>query len=258
VKFLRTSRLVASFVALPLAAYFFAGLLPNATRTAHADENCAITPADLDAVTSAHAASLTAELTARKALLARTLSCAKADAQTLRDTLTNLTVSDDEKNLQSQLADKLNDALNYYDLEIARIDGSGIAGTKAIARETFTWRAANYDPLAGQVANFTFWVENQNLFSVANERLSQMRNIVSFIVQVAPNSDLQTAFANAETFVRNANDENVAAKNALLRSLPPTQSLIPIQQSLQSLSDAYKKFFEVSTIVQTLLPSTSK
>src|SRR5258708_481833 len=185
----------------------------------------------------------------------RTLSCAKNEARTLQTTLNGLTLSDDSKVLRTQLADRLNDAMNYYDLEIAKIDGAGISGTKTIAKEALAWRGANYAQLAAQVANFTFWGENQNLFTTASDRLRQMRNIVSFIVAAAPNSDLQNLLASAEALVQNANAQNRAAKDALLQSLSPDQSLALIQQSLQSLSDAYKKFFEVSKIVQVLLPA---
>jgi hypothetical protein len=85
-----------------------------------------------------------------------------------------------------------------------------------------------------------------------------MENIVALIERAAPNRDLENDLANAQTFVAAANNENQAAKSALLQSLSPDQSLAHIQQSLQSLSDAYQKFFDIATIAETLLPTRSQ
>ncbi len=242
---------IAFLITLPVAL----GIFLLVSRTARADASCVITPADLDAVTAAEAQGLVAELTARKALLTKTITCAKADVQTLEDDLNGLSTSDNAKTLQSQLSGKLGDAMNYYDLELEKVNGSGVAGTQAIAKEMLAWRASNYDPLAGQVANFILWSENQDLFSAAESRLQGIGNLVSLFTQAAPNNDLQSDFANAQALIQTASDENRAAEDALLRSLPPDQSLATIQQSLQSLSDAYQKFFDISTIVQALLPT---
>lgn len=239
-----------------VALYFLGGLFPGTLGVARADTTCTITPADLDQVTSAAALGLTAELTVRKALLTKTLSCAKSDAQALQDQLNTISTSDNAKTLQSQLAGQLGDAMNYYDLELVKVGDAGIAGTKGIAKDTLAWRAGTYDPLEKQVANFTLWAENQNLFGVAANRLTQIRNIVSFITHAAPNDDLQNAFTNAETLMQSANQENQAAKDALLRSAPSDQSFALIKQSLSSLSDAYKKFSDANTIIQTLLPAS--
>ena len=238
---------------LPLATGIF--LIGAVAR---ADESCTITSSDLDAVTAAGTQGLMAELAARRALLTKTIACAKADARTLQDNLNGLSINDDEKTLRSQLSGKLDDAMNYYDLELGKVSGAGLAGTRAIAQEVLDWRNANYDPLAAQVANFILWSENQNLFQTAENRLNRIRNIVAFVEQAAPQNDLQADFASAEALVQSASDENERAKTALLQSLPPDQSLALIQQSLQALSDAYQKFFDASTIIQTLLPTKSQ
>jgi hypothetical protein len=248
--------ILAFVVTLPL---FATGLSVHGPAVARADDaSCTIQPSELDAITETEAnGDFIAELNARKALLTKTLTCAKSDAQTLEDQLNALQLDDGATTLRSQFVNKLGDAENYYDLELVKVDSAGIAGTKAIARETFAWRVSNYDMLAGQAANFMLWSENQALFSVATTRLGQTRNVVNFITQTAPNSDIQNAFANAETLIKTANDENQAAKSTLLQFLPPNQSLAAIKLSLQSLSDAYKKFSDVSTIAQTLLSTNT-
>jgi hypothetical protein len=151
----------------------------------------------------------------------------------------------------------LGDAMNYYDLELAKVSDAGIAGTEAVASEVLAWRAENYVPLSAQVANVILWSGNQNLFGVANTRLTQTGAVVNFLEGAAPNPSLQDSYANAQVLMQTANEENEAAKNALLESLSPDQSLALITQSLQDLSKAYKQFSDINTTVQTLLPINS-
>lgn len=249
-KYLRTV-LVASFLLLAP----FAGIFVGPLKIAHADATCTIVPADLDAVKAAAAQGLLAELAARKALLTRTITCAKAEAQSLQNNLNALRVNDSEKTLQSQFSGKLDDAMNYYDLELTKAGNAGIAGTQGIAREVLAWRAGTYDPLAAQVANFMLWEKNQNLFAIAAGRLHAMENFVSFLEEAGAQNDLRADLAGAQALIQSANNENQAAKNAFIQSLPPDQSFALIQQSLQSLSDAYQTFFDMSTIIQKLLPT---
>jgi hypothetical protein len=247
---------IVFLITLPVALGIFLLVSRTARADASARASCVIMPADLDAVTAAEAQGLLAELAARKALLAKTITCAKADVQTLEDDLTSVSsTSDDAKTLQSQLLGRLGDAMNYYDIELVKVNGAGVAGTQAVAKEVLAWRASHYDPLAGQVANFILWSKNQDLWSAAESRLQGIGNLISLLTQAAPNNDLQSDFANAQVLVQTASDENQAARDSLLRSLPPDQSLSIIQRSLQSLSGAYQKFFDISTIAQTLLPT---
>ncbi len=244
---------IAFFIAFPIVA----GVFPiKAASTARAAGDCPIMAADVGAVTAAAAQGLTAELAARKALLVRTISCAQADARTLQTNLNALTVSGDAKTIQVHLSGQLDDAMTFYNIELGKVDGTGIAGTQAVAREVLAWRDANYTPLAASVANLTLWAQNQNLFMIADGRLSKVKGVGSFIEQAAPNTDLESDLAAAETLMQSADDENHAALNAMLQSLPPDQTLSLIQQSLQSLSSAYQKFFDLSTVIQTLLSAT--
>ncbi len=245
-----------------------AAILPVARGTfllrpaaAHADgaTTCIITPPDLDAVAAAAQNGLLAELAARRALLTRTVNCAKDDAQALQSNLNAaLSIGGDAKTIQVQLSGRLDDALTYYDLELGKVQGAGIAGTQAIAKEILDSRASNYGPLTGQVKNFTLWAENQELFTAANDRLGGVTNIVSFFEQAGQNNELQSNLAAAQSLMQIAKNENDAAKNALLQSLSPDQSLLFIQQSLQSLARAYQKFSDIAAVVQTLLSPAGK
>lgn len=212
----------------------------------------------MDTIAAAQAEGLAAELAARKALLSRTISCARAEAVALRVILDKTPVESGNKILQAQLSGRLEDAQNYYDIELEKVKEVGLAGTQSIAREVLAWRQSNYDITALQVDNFLLWEKNQPLFQVAQDRITQMRNIVMLLEQAGQHNDLESAFSSAETWVQAAMDQNSAAKAVLVRLLSPNESLAAIKQSLQSLSEAYKQFFNVSNIVQDLLATKKK
>jgi len=246
-KIFRTGILVvfASFLALVGPVASFAPKTARAAASASA-ANCTMTPADLSAVAAAAAQGLQAELAARKALLTRVITCAEHDARTSQANLNAMNLTGDAANIQSQLSGKLDDAINYYNLELGKLSQAGIAGTQAVARETLSWRQGNYDPLAAQVSNFILWAGN---------RLNQVKGLASFVDQAAPNPELEGDLATAESLIQTAQNENASAETALAQFVPPDQSLTLIQQSLQSLADAYQKFSDISATVQTLLPS---
>ncbi len=265
-------RITAALLALPLAAGLSfvipsgsgvfsgraAGPLFGGVKIARADVSCGFTTADLETITAARAQGLDADLAARKALLMRTIACAKGDAAALQSGLAAITVPGADASIRSQLSGKIDDAMTYYDLELAKVQTAGLSGTQQVAQEVLSWRQSNYDILAAQVANFELYESNQPLFATANDRVTQMQNLVGAIQQAGQNNDLQAAFSNAETLVQTANNENASARQSLSRLLPPDQSLGLIKESLSSLSDAYGKFFDVSTIVQGLLATKEK
>lgn len=263
-KLSRTNATFAFFLALPL---FFAGPTAGVLQTAHADttstatstvtdaaSDCTIMPADIVAITTAESQGLQAELAARKALLTRVITCAENDAQSVQTNVNAVSVSGSAATVQSQLSGKLDDAMNYYNIELTKVSQSGIAGTQAVAKEVLSWRTGNYDPLAAQSSNFILWAQNQSLFATANARLDQTEGIVSFVNSAAPNPELADDLTTAESLIQTANQENAGALTALGQFVSPDQSLALIQQSLQSLSEAYQAFSDIATTVQTLLP----
>lgn len=197
------------------------------------------------------------ELAARKQLLSKIITCAQNEAQSLKSAVNKMTVAAADKNLQSQLSGKIDDAINYYNIELGKLNGSGIKGSKQIADEVLSWRASTYAGLVSNVDNFVLWLQNQNLFKTALTRMAQITPMVSFLSQ-ASNYDLANAFAAAQASFNTAGDENALARNALAESLSPGETLSIIKQSLQSLADTYKNFFNVSDVIQKLLIGTSQ
>ena len=201
---------------------------------------------------------LSQELALRKQLLGATLACATQEAKNLQMTLNAVATTDRGTTMQSQLSGKLDDALNFYGIESAKLDGSGINGTQSIAKEMVAWREANFVPLEGDINNFILWSENQGLFTTAENRLTQTKRILSFIENIAPtNGNLDADLQAAQSSLNDAEDENAAAATAIAQIQPPDETLALIQQSLQSLADSYQKFSTLNKLIQVLLPTAS-
>lgn len=236
----------------------------QAAQTATISNDCTIPASGFAALqaiesnqTLTPAQELSQELAARKQLLSATISCAISEAQSLQSTLNAVSTSDSKAtSIQSQLSGRLDDAINFYNLESAKLAGVGISGTEAVAEEMISWRTANYDPLAGQINNFILWSENQAIFATAQGRLTQTSQIVGFIESAAANNTLLASLSAAQSAFENAQTENSAAETALAESLPPDQSLALIQQSLQALADTYQKFTTLNDQIQQLLPTS--
>lgn len=193
------------------------------------------------------------ELAARRSLLSQTIVCAKSETESLKANLNDAVIDPSFQVTRSQLSDKLDSSAAYYDIELAKVNTAGIGGTKAIAKEILAWRAGTYAPLAANVSNFILWSENQTLFSVADDRLAQIGNLAAS-VPFSENSQLQSDFQAATVSLQTAESKNSEAKLALAQSVSSDQSLALIQQSLDALSSTYQHFFDISTLVATLLP----
>ena len=262
---------------LPVAQAAATGTLALATSTATinapqapivpSDDCVTISPADLAQLqaiqndpTLSQSQELTQELALRKKLLGETITCAVQDAQALQMTLNGLNVSPNTPaaTIENQLSGDVNDALNFYNIETAKLDGAGVSATQAIAKELIAWREANYAPLEGNVNNFALWVNNQQLFTTAQYRLTQTSRVVSFIESVTTtNGDLDTALSAAQSSFSAAQAQNAAAGTAIQQLQPPDETLGMVQQSLQSLADTYQKFSDVNSLIQKLLPTNS-
>jgi hypothetical protein len=221
---------------------------------------CGVTESDLMAIKTiqgntslSYTDELQQELAARRNLLSKTIQCAKTGAEQDKTAIDNSKVSSNLESLKNQWSDKLNSAISYYDLQLQKINDTGISGTEAIAREVFTWRQNNYAPLAENVSNFIMWSDNQGLFTTAQNRLAQINNLTDSAL-FSQNADVQNDYEEAAVSLKTAEDQNAAAQNAFAQSLAPDQTLSLIKKSLDSLSSTYQHFFDVSNLIQSLLP----
>ncbi len=236
-------------------AYAETTAISTTTDSGAVTDNCLLSTANFTQLQAAQ--SLGDELAIRKQLLGETIACAVSDANSLQKTLNAVSMPDNQSiSVQNQLSGKLDDAINFYDLESTKLSGAGISATQSIAKEIIAWRTANYSSLTGQINNLILWSQNQNLFQTAQARLAQTTQIVNFIEAAAANNDLQAGLNATRSSLENAEGENTAAEAALAQSQSPNQSLVLIQQSLQSLADTYQKFSDINILLRTVLPTS--
>ena len=224
------------------------------------NNTCGITASDLAAIKSIQENSsvnllneLQWELATRRSLLSKTILCAEAEAEQTKTDLNNATVDPSLENLRNQWSDRLDSATSYYNLELQKVNETGISGTELIAQEVLAWRESNFAPLAENVHNFIAWSENQALFTTAEGRLVQVNNLVTSPL-FSESLDVQNDYEEAAVSLKAAEDQNALAKNAFAESLSPDQTLLFIKQSLGSLSSTYQYFFNISSLIQSLLP----
>ena len=249
----------AVFILAISAVGFFYASSAHAETTAPAS-SCNLQSAKFNQIrtiqndpTLSYAEELKAELAARRQLLAATINCAALDAQTLQTSLDDLKVDPEFQNLQTQLSENLDTSINFYDIQLSKVPTAGIAATQAIAKDVLAWRESNYAPLAATVSSFTLWTQNQPLFAAADKRLDQIKSLAQS-VPFSDNAELKTDLQEASASLQAAETNNALAQNALKHPTYPDPSLGYIQQSLSALSDAYQHFFDIASLVQTLLP----
>ncbi len=225
-------------------------------------DTCGISKSDIAAIAAIQAdPSLSAseevvkELALRKQLITAVISCAQGEVATLRTSVKGAPDAGSAgEAIRSSLNGRLDDAANFYTLELGKLDNAGIAGTKAIAAEVLSWRQGTFAPLVGQTNDYVLWAGNQSLFSTAATRMAETQQAVSFLENASANSSLSNAFNAAYASFETAQADNAAAQSALQQSLPPDETLGLIKKSLDALQSTYKQFFTLSTIIQALLP----
>ncbi len=249
---------ISAFVLCAAGAIFILGFLH--APIAHAAD-CGVTTSDIAKIkaiqndpTLSYSEEIKQELAVRKTLVGATITCAAQEVLTFQASLASTSVESAAQPLKSQLLGNLSGASNFYNLELAKLNVVGIAGSEAIAQEVLAWREGTFMPLSENVNNFILWAQNQNLFNTAETRMVSTQRAVSFLESASPNAALQTAFDGAQSSLGPAASENSAAKTALDQNLSPDQSLSLIKQSLDSLSAAYQDFFTVSTLISKILP----
>ena len=243
---------------------FFLLLTTHAATTANAQMPdsgaCGITQDDLLAIKTIqdnallnYSDELNQELIARRSLLSKTIQCAEVDAKQAKANLIGTVIDPSLENLKNQWLGRFDDAISYYDLQLQKVGEVGISGTESIAKEVFVWRKNNYAPLAENVLNFIMWSRGQVLFSTAKSRLAQIGNLAGSPL-FSENADIQNNYEEATVSLKSAEDQNTAAEKAFAQSLSPDQSLVFVEQSLDSLSSTYQYFFDISGLARSLLP----
>jgi len=194
------------------------------------------------------------ELDLRKAILKNVIACAEAEAKKIKTDLDNVGINDpDISSLKTKLSGRLDEAIRYYDGQLAKVNDLGITGTQDLSKEILVWRQGTYAQLASTVVNLILWSNNQGLFRKAETRLFQIGQTVT-VYKIIGNEEIQGAFGDAEVALSKAKGQNAAAKDAFIRYPAVPDTISPIKDSLAALADVYQKFFDVSDAIQKVLP----
>jgi len=186
----------------------------------------------------------TAELKIRKALLKEAAGCAIEEAAAIKSGLTKTEAREPEaESLKKQFLGRLEDALNYYELQKSKIEDLGLQGSRNFARELKEWRDGNYKPAAKLASNFIIWAQNQELLQSAQNRLDQIASTVS-ILKLVYNEDIQNLWRGADQNFNEARKANQEAKLNLRASLPD-EALNSIKSSLTALAKTYGNLFDL-------------
>ncbi|GEM_PF-1546112 len=233
--------------------YVFTGLARAQTVVTRIGVGCGVSEEKFNALRSvqsdpslSYLDELTSELRIRKELLSETVGCAIQEALSLQSTLKTTSVNDQEiKSAQTQLEDRLADALNYYGLQKAKIPDLGIQGSKDFAASLQAWREGTYAPIAKEASNVIIWAGNQGLIATAENRMNQMGHTME-LLNLVGNTDLTTLWNDAQESFKTTLDINQKARDALRVIGDAKQTLDLIKSSLDALALTYQKLFELN------------
>lgn len=192
-----------------------------------------------------------AQLEVRKSLLRSAIDCGLKEIRLRQEKLKAVPADLQDSKIQKEISVGLNDTIDYYSNQRDSIDNLGIKGTQDLAKDIAAWRASNYAPLAERQDSFLVWSENQQLFSKAESRFSQIRPVV-LSLSILDQDKIKSSFKEAEDSFDKAEDANRKAKEALEQGDRQAPELV--KSSLEPLSDIYKKFLDISDQIKKIVP----
>lgn len=242
-----------------MAVFFILALDFASALPARAETDCKLSQSDFDKLGSiqndsslSYVNAIKLELQLRKVILKNVMSCAISEATTLKTSIDKKTLSDrDALNLQSQLSNQMDNAVNYYKTQESHVDDLGLQGSKDFSKNLESWRNGNYKQPALMAKNFLIWSENQALFETAQSRVDQIGQSVNFL-RLVYNQDIQNLWNDAEAQFTEAKNLNQESRSDLT-SVSPNEALTTIKSSLDFLAKTYKKLsLLVNAIHQSL------
>ena len=78
-----------------------------------------------------------------------------------------------------------------------------LAARSPSQKKFLLWRENNYVPLAENVSDFITWSKNQTLFTAAESRLAQIKNLASSPL-FSESTDVQKDFGASSGFIKNS------------------------------------------------------
>lgn len=197
---------------------------------------------------------LRAELNLRKGILKGVIACALNDVQSLHTGLESIASSDaDVRQIRDHLLGNLEQVTGYYETQLARVDDLGLYGTKEFSKSLSDWRAGSGAAVLEETTNFLIWNKNQELLSIAQQRLQDVSRTVNAL-KLGDNEDIKKLFGEAGSSFRDAQAANNNAKQLFKNNAGAAESLAAVKSSLSALARTYQSFFDLSDAVHKFIP----
>lgn len=194
------------------------------------------------------------ELKIRKGILENTLDCGIIEIANLKTNLISLSpITNDLIVLKNALDNSLSKIADYYNSQKPRVSNFGLSETKVFAQNLKNWRADNYEPLLKRITNLNIWLKNQTLFEAARSRLDKINQTVRAL-KLVDSDKIQQSFRQVKDNFGVASDANTLARQSLKNPNSVNDFLPLMQLSLDALAQTYQNLFELSDLINTLLP----
>ncbi len=196
---------------------------------------------------------LSEELRIRRGLLTSVLNCASSEIKTLQGNLKDTTPDAGLQKIQGRFSSQLESATRYYNEQKPKIDLLNIIETKILARSILEWREINYAPVAQKIESFVTWKKNHELVIAAKERFTQIIRTIENL-KLGNYEDIKKFLKDAQSNLDQAAQYNELAKQVFINLELRDDSLRLVRASLQELSTAYERFFDISQAVNKVFP----
>ena len=246
--------LCAAFLISPV------GLFGSTAHAETAPMNCTFENdfARLDKVKSNpsadYLANVRAELAVRKDILRKIVACGAEEVKLLKAKVAGASTTDSgAQDIKKQLTARLDEALERYATSESRIDTLGLRGSQELSRSLKDWRMTNYSQLSELALNFLVWEKNKSLFKTARIRFEEIGKAVNSL-KFADTEDIRKLFDEAKTDLEHAESLHRDVEQKLKTLDSPESTFAIIKESLEALSKTYQNFFDLSQMVQKVVP----
>lgn len=240
------------------AVLFCAAALVARTDTVRAAD-CGVDKKNFDKLASiendpslGYAAAVKLELGIRKNILHMIVRCAVDEASGLKNRIDGASLAEPAAvAVRSKLGNELDNAVNYYRTQEAKIDDLGLQGSKDFSGNLEAWRMGNYELVKETGNNFLIWADDQAIFETAEGRMDQLTQTVTLLkfayVEEVQNlwHDAENQFAEAKRLNKKSGDDLMTAS--------PDEALATIKSSLDALSKTYEKLSDLITAINKQL-----
>lgn len=193
------------------------------------------------------------ELAARQELLGAVIDCVALEVDALQQTAAEIPATGDIPGIKNDLQARIQEAKEFLERLRLKIPDLGIQGSKNMAREIKTWRDSSYERLQKETENLKIWSSNQTLFETAAKRWEQINQTLRRL-KLLENENIQKLYQKSGESLKAATNLHRQALSDIKNYRPPEEVQEKIRLSLETLSQTYENFLELSREVKKILP----